>query len=456
MKLDYKKILTNILTFFIQVYQNAKRIILIKEYESYIITISLLTLLSYIFVLDKILFPIFIIIAIYVIYKKGSFMYLLPLGLFIQFSSPEFKFNDFTTIFYILSFVGLVFVDLFRNRKFKKIGKLFDPILILFVLSIAAIWNAPTFEIWLGGIYYVGFSFFAYLYFINATDNNRLNMRKLTKIFLYAGVVITFEMFYVIATSDLELLYMIEHRAIHLGWENINVVIYSNLFGIVLATQLIIDSKFRSYYMILVYICIIGVLLTLSRSSIVTVAVYILFMVPYIIVKSKEKVNLIINGIITAIIIAISIAFMATNGVVNTYIETMVERDFLNYGIRADLIQVAWNEFKSHFVIGSGGVYSSRYYLENYSTNNYHNTIAQVSTLGTLGLLAFIWLFYEKTKMILSKKSSWKWIVFVLVYVTIFINGWFQPMYFYVTFMLYLYALLAVYENIEDEPDITV
>ena len=81
---------------------------------------------------------------------------------------------------------------------------------------------------------------------------------------------------------------------------------------------------------------------------------------------------------------------------------------------------------------------------------NYHNTFAQASTLGFLGIGTLIYLFVLKTKLIFSKKSDFKWIMFVLIYGTAFVNGMLQPMYFFATYMIFIFIIISVYENIDD------
>ena len=72
--------------------------------------------------------------------------------------------------------------------------------------------------------------------------------------------------------------------------------------------------------------------------------------------------------------------------------------------------------------------------------------MAQASTLGILGIGAFYYLFLEKTRMIMLSKSSFKWFVLILIFTTAFVNGTLQPMYFYTTYMVFLFLVLASIE----------
>ena len=133
---------------------------------------------------------------------------------------------------------------------------------------------------------------------------------------------------------------------------------------------------------------------------------------------------------------------------ISTYIEAMQSRDLTYIDDRVAILKVAWEQLKLHPLLGSGGLYSSRVHLldSGIGALNYHNTIAQISTLGSFGILSFVYLFFKKTKLIMLSKSSFKWFALLMVYVTTFINGSLQPMYFYTTYMVFLFLVLATIE----------
>lgn len=435
------------------IYKKMKNHICSHQYETFIISLAVLTYLSYIGLIQTVFIPFLIALTFLCILLRKDVTYLIPIPVFLQMSTPSLMGNAKLTTIYIVIFVVLVIFDFLYNRKPQKLGKMFIPILILLGASVITGVNTVDAWGWFVGIYQVGTMLFVYLYFLNTTtDKPDLYLRQMAKMFLYAGVLVTFEIFHVIAVSELDPLLVIRGR-VELGWENPNVIIYANMFSVILVTNVIRNSKYKVYYMALAIISAMGILLTLSRSSILTLAVYLLFVIPFIIVKSKRRVNLIIQGVSALLILTIVLLLLERNGLVSGYYETLMGRDLFHFDDRGPLLEVAWEQFKLHPIFGSGGIYISRYYLTDFGTMNYHNTIAQVSTLGLVGIGAFIYFFIEKTKIILSKHTEWKWVVFTLIYATAFVNGWFQPMYFYVTYVLYLFIILSIYENIESNQD---
>lgn len=160
----------------------------------------------------------------------------------------------------------------------------------------------------------------------------------------------------------------------------------------------------------------------------------------------KEKTKLIIQGLIFLLVFVIGLYIAEKYSLVSEYIDALSSRDLTYFADRLEILKEAMSQFKLHPIFGSGGLYSSRYHLGGNGAVNYHNTIAQASSLGVLGLGVFVWLFVRKTKMILQLNDSFKWFVLILIYVTAFVNGSLQPMYFYTTYMVFIFLVLAVVE----------
>ena len=115
-----------------------------------------------------------------------------------------------------------------------------------------------------------------------------------------------------------------------------------------------------------------------------------------------------------------------------------------------DVWLIAWDKFKEFPIFGSGGLYTSRYFMQDTGIISYHNIFAQASTLGILGIGALIYTFYIKTKMIVSRNSDFIWFALILIYITAFVNGFLQPMYFNSAYMNYIFIIIAsieVYSN---------
>lgn len=422
------------------------------HYDFYLVLLGVLSFLSYTGTFDDIGFPIYlfitILIALVLILKNYSVLYILPLFMFIQMGFADLRDNVEVTGVYSIVFLSLLLTDVVLNRNIKKVGVLFLPLAILTVVSIATFFNAPDTFTWFAGFSQVLTVLVLYLYFVNTINDDPENVMKVAKVFMYSAMLVSIEMLHYISLSDLDPITVIRTRTINLGWENLNIIIYNNILSIPLIAYIITKVKVKLPYMIFSFIGIVGILLTLSRSSILTLGVMILLLIPWMLVKDKNRVSLMIQGVIALITLFVLGYLLEQNQeIITEYFDSLFGRDLLRYEDRWVLLEIAWEKFLEYPVFGSGGLYSSRVHLSSNGALNYHNTIAQVSTLGITGLIAFIYLFVVKTKLIIRKKHDFKWPLLVLIFTTAFINGSLQPMYFYITYMAFIFLLLAIYEN---------
>jgi hypothetical protein len=268
---------------------------------------------------------------------------------------------------------------------------------------------------------------------------------------MYLGALVTIEMIYFIINDGRLAIDIIRSRQIQLGWENINIVIYSNMISIPLIAYLISHNKIKIYYMFFALINSLGIMLTLSRSSLLTLAVFIVVLIPTMIVYERHRYRLLLHGLGFLLILSIGVYYAEQYELISQYIAAVLNRDLTYFADRLALLEVARDQFLMHPIVGTGGLYSSRIHLSEIGPLNYHNTIAQASTLGAIGLIAFVYLFVQKVRMCLQHQDSFKWFLLILIFVTAFVNGVFQPMYFYTTYMFYIFLILAVFENTMDK-----
>ena len=423
------------------------------SYDLYLIVLGTLAFFSFIGELSDYIILIYVGIGFLAVIAKKSVFYLLPIALFMTMSTTELR-EDVTsiTIFTIIA-IFLMGTDIIRNRQFKRVGYLFLPFMILVVLSVFSSINAID-----GFTPMVGFALTVamlvlYLYFLNTIEPSKENYAKVAKLLMYLALVVSMQMLHQVYSQGEQAIWFVQHRRINLGWENLNIIIYVNLVSLPLIGYLITKVRFKLPYMMFALIITVGVFLTLSRSSILTIGVYIVLLLPLLFLVEKNRTQLAIQGLICIMFIVIGIYYLEHyNGVISDVIKAITSRDWTRTEDRTVLLEVAIEQFKLHPIIGSGGLYSSSIHLIEYGPKNYHNIIARASSLGSLGLLTVILLFIRKTKLIMLSKSSFKWFVLIMIYVTALINGMFQPMYFYTTYMVYLILVLVVIEVNIKEP----
>jgi len=426
-----------------------KKIFETISYDLYLVLLVVLTFLSFIGILTEYLLPLFVVIGLVIVFLKRNVLFVLPIAFFIQMSFSDLRDDVKTTAIYVGVFSVIIIIDIIRNHKIRKKGYLFMPLLILSVLSIITGINNTEIFTTFAGWSQITSILLLYIYFVNTVEHKEENFIYIAKLFMYLSFLVTIEMIYYIYTSDLETIQVIRTRVIDLGWENLNVVIYSNIVAIPLIGYLVLKSKVKVPYMLLSLISILGILMTLSRSSILTVGVFVVILIPLMFILEKNKLSLLIQGLIFMVFAAIALYLLEQHQIVSEYYLTLTGRDLTYYDDRLALLMIAWDNFIAHPIIGNGGLYSSRFLIAETGRGsiNYHNTIAQASSLGILGLLGFGYLFYKKTKLILMSQSDFKWFALVLIYVTAFVNGMLQPMYFYASYMIFIFLIIAAIES---------
>jgi hypothetical protein len=416
-------------------------------FDLYLISIGLLSFFSYLGYLGDSLFYILMAITLVLVIGKANVLYMIPSAMFLQIGYADLRDNVQVTTVYSIVFVVIIVIDIIKNRKFQRLGLLFYPLLVLSVASVLTYFNAPDTFTWFAGLSQIASIFLLYVYYVNTLEKSDDLLKNVSKIFMYLGLFISLEMFVVLQQSDYDYLFVISHRMIDLGWENINIVIYNNILSIPLIAYLIMQYRVKLPYMIIAVINVLGIVLTLSRSSILTVGVYVIVLVPFMLIKKqKSRFSLVIQGQVLLLLFAIVMYYLEQGAYISGYLDSLFSRELLYYNDRMKLLVVAWDTFKEYPLFGSGGLYSSRYYLSDFGALNYHNTFAQVSTLGVLGILGLLYLFVEKAKLLIKNRQSFAYYLGVIIFCTTFVNGSLQPMYFYTSFMASLFLIIAAYE----------
>lgn len=416
------------------------------KFDLYLVLLAGLAFLSYIGYFTDYIMPLFIILALVAVFTKQKIIYIIPIVFFIEMVFRDL--NDTSSLVSVYTFAvgALLVLDFVWNRRLVRLGVLTIPLLIFSILGLFTFINSPDYYISFEGWIQTSVLIFIYMFFVNAFDDDETNFSHIAKLFMYLAILITFEMLHFVGTHDLEPIEVIRRRLIDLGGKNLNLVIYANIVAIPLIGYLVLKSKFKVIYMFFGILTALGIFLTLSRSSILTLAVYAALLAPTIMYLEKKKINFIIQGLVFVVLLGIGLLILEQYDLVSDYFATLFARDITYFDDRKELLEVAWEQFKEHPLLGNGGVYISRYYLAELGPISYHNVFAQASTLGILGLGALGYMFYIKTKLVLSKKHDFVWFALILIFVTAFVNGLLQPMYFNSSYMNFIFIIIASIE----------
>lgn len=416
------------------------------KFDIYMLILASLTYLSYTGVIGSSFVLIMVAIVLCMIILKADILYVASPALFIQMGTGLDHNKTQGTIIYIIVILALVMIDIYRNRQINKLGNLFIPLAIFVALSVLTVFNQVSYYLTIAGFVEMLVALLLYVYFVNTMTKDKLTFINIAKYVTYLSLVVTAEMIYNLLSSDQEIITIIRARSIDLGWANLNLVIYFNLISLPLIGYLVVNSKVKIFYMLYALGTMTGIFLTLSRSSIASVGLYILVLVPLVLYFEKNRLSLFIQGFIFLVLVAGAGIYLQQDMIITDYMDSLLSRDLTDFESRYDLILVAIDLLKENPIFGSGGVYASRAHLAHLGPINYHNTIAQASTLGIFGIINLLYLFVLKFKIILKNSDSFKWFALLMIVVTGLINGMFQPMYFYTTYTALMLLVLAAIE----------
>lgn len=417
------------------------------SFDILMVLLVALTFLKYSNQMGNIYYVILVVISLILILFKANIFHLMPVALVTQMSFSDMRDNRDLTIVYGSIVMILLIIDILKNRKINKVGYLTLPLGLLSITAVITMINGISVYSNLVGFFQIFSVLLIYMYFLNTIDR-KISYQILGKMFMYLSILVALESIHFVINSDIEIIEIIRMRRLDLGWENLNIIIYVNLLTIPLIAYLITNTKWKLPYMIASVFVIIPIMMTLSRSSIISVAIYIVLLIPLIIILDKHKIQLVIQGLLFVLILTMGLYYLEKDQIVSEYLKTLLDRDFDDFTGRIELIEIAWINFKVHPIIGTGGLFSTRYLISDagYSSINYHNTIAQTMTLGTLGLLSFAFLLFRKVRLLFKSSDNIKWFILILLIVTIFVNGMVQPMYYYTSYMMFLFLILAMIE----------
>jgi len=418
------------------------------KFDIYLIILSTLTFISYVFNFEYLVVAVFLIVGIYTVVLNKNPLNLIPIVMLSHMGNQNLS-NEATTLKTALMVITIVLIvaDAIKNRKFTTKGKLFYPFMIFIGLSILTFINSDDYKnTWYGLLQVLRFTA-TYMYLVNVLRDDKDNFINISKVFLYSSLVVTAEMLYVINDSAEPILNIIRSRQINLGWANLNVIIYPNLVSIPLVAYLVLNAKAKIYYMVLGSFSALGIFLTLSRSSILTLFVYALLLGVLILVFYRKDIKkLILPGIIYVIITGLTMLYFEQDGIISGVINSFLDRDLGRFDDRFVLIERGIELFKEHPLFGFGGLYSSRIHLAEFGIKNYHNTFVQAMTLGVFGLLNLFYFMYEQVRVVVKEKDLFKYFILIMLFGTGIVNGFFQPMYFYADYILFIAIFIALFE----------
>ena len=363
-------------------------------------------------------------------------------------SKTEWALDDIPLYLYMtpVALISGMVIHMIRFKTPFK-GKMSLGIGIMFLAMLLSSFNADLID-----MNYVFYGIIGLLYvLIYFFYNNSLSETKLSyflKTLFALGVLISFQVFYYYLTVD-DIVQAIDHKTINLGWGISNYVATYLIIFTTVTFYYARTSKWGLVFLIIGFFEALMLIFTLSRGGIIAFMGTLVLILFYLFYQNKRW-PVILGGVVT---IALSIYFVV-HALPDVFLK-LYER-FMDRGLdptgRFEIYKNAWETFKDYPLFGKG-LFARLDEAGDYRM--YHNTILHtMATFGTIGLIGLLIQLFMMFKIVLSKLSLER-IAIVIAMLGMHAHGMVDNIYYMPQFMILLFIIIAVFENINKSDDIS-
>jgi len=368
-------------------------------------------------------------------------IYVYPLLLSGMFMIRDYSWESATVPIYmiiiaILFFVGMV-IHLIRYKvKFWQ-GRMRWPLLLMIASAILTLVNTGISLLFLLNItvmlIYVG----TYFFFRNTLGKSHIHY--LMKAMMISGLLIASQVFIYYVTVD-SFNDAILYGFLDLGWGSANIVATYFILFIPASFYYIRMQRNNFLYVLAAGFQILMLLLTLSRSGIITFIIEGIFLLIYVFSGTHWKETL-----RNIFIVIASIFIIVYLNLDVFYILFVHFQDVFFFGTtNIDVYQLAIARFLLHPLFGSG---LTTLASENTPLFFYQNTILlTMASFGLVGLVALIWQFVAIYKL-LNHQYKYQTVLLGLSILFANIQGIIDNVYYLPQFMIALFLMIALIEK---------
>lgn len=403
-----------------------------------------------------------VIAAILLILFKNTY-YFIPWVIFIPFvfARPFDALTIPTCIFIGLGIMALGLVlNIIIYRPKIRYGKFFWGLLILCIAFVLGGINVKNenfiFQFFLTTLCVVAF---LCLYCLIASSST-VKMTEIARLFTYLGIYLSLQviMYFLLREDSIIILFLI--KGVDVGWGVNNNVALMLLFTFPFTLYLaIINKRFKmTIYTLITLFQIVAIVLTCSRGAIAALVIGIILLIPYCILKAKDRILFIciIVSIILAAIIAIYIFSINQPEDFQKIIDLVGKINLETFNGRTPIYQECIDVLKENPIFGEGILAGFQPNEEGNVVYEWgHSTILQtIRSMGIVGCVAMFFHLGQKYYVLLNKPSIWK-IMVVASFAISGLYGLFDVSYYFINYMIPLILGMAMleFEFHNDEED---
>ena len=391
---------------------------------------------------ERVGIPIFLAFFLVLLILKKDTTPSIPLlfsGLF-MISQTEWTYELIPFYLYLVPvvlFLGmLVHVIRFKTKLLR--GKMALSIALLFVAMILSTFNAAAITTMYAFYGVVGLVYILlYFFYTNTIEGNQT--KYLLQLMVILGTLISLEVLIFYLRVD-DILAAISSKALNLGWGLSNFIATYLIIFIPAAFYFAKETKKPILFLLLIGFQSSMLLMTLSRGGILAFGVMAILLLVYLF-KSKTWKTFLIQGIV----ILLGLGFLAY---FNWDICTAIWGRFVSSGLddsgRLQIYADAIGKFLKHPLFGNGILVR---YEDLGEFRMYHNTILHtLASFGLVGLAGLIVQLVTTFKIILTKKTSERWVLAIAI-CGAHLHGMVDNVYYMPQFMILIFIMIAIIEN---------
>ena len=393
-----------------------------------------------------------VIALLLLVFFKNTY-YFIPWVIFIPFVfARPFDALSIPSCIYIglgLMVVGLILNIIIYKPKLK-IGQFFFGLLVLCIAFVLGGINVKTdnssFQLMITTICVVAFL----LVYCLIASSSSIKFDEIARLFTYLGIFLVIQLivfFYLY--EDITVAFL--NKVTNVGWGISNNIALILLFTFPFTLYLAFSKKhvYTIIYSLLTYIQIVAIIITYSRGAILSLAIGIIILIPFVIWKAKDKITL-----IASVVILIAVTIFGIFKIKEIYpdeflkiYEIVTKLDFENMNGRTPIYEDCINALKEYPIFGKGVLATFTEDPNGVVVYEWgHSTILQtVRTMGSVGCIAMLFHLGQKY-FVLFKKINVAKMTVIASFAISGLYGLFDVSYYFINYMIPLILCMAMLE----------
>lgn len=415
-----------------------------RDYIIYILGLCAVVLITFFWNQPGFGYGLFILVGIYLLHQKYDFSYYVPLLILAPFIISRHPQAIYYFFLYAIILAIILILDFVKQYKFHRFGSLGLGLFLFLDAAALSLFNAESVILGLQGLILILIVFLLYLYFVNTIQANQAFIIKIAFVFMMAAWVLFIQNIYLSLMSPLAFF----DADVTLMWAKPYEYPFIYVMSVPLTALYMLKSRNVIFGVITWLMALLGLLLSAHMPSIFSVTVMFVVILIYFFKHEKAFYKPIMIGLAIFILTMVSLDFLMPNTPIRQHLLSHLAFHDALLRFEATL-RHSRDIIFNHPILGHGGVYHIRTFIEEGAlpSLDFQNILLLTMSMGTIGLIVFIYLLYKKIVLIMHSETQLRFAILLLLLVTIFIQGIFIAVYYHPIFLISIFLWMAIIES---------